>query len=118
MYVQKCLELWSSGTETVRLAAFLAIRRLAMSPDESTLDTILKVRSLQNFNQLLFEWSCSSFLVNLFDISSFADIYQCVYIAFNYTDEKFCIGCVLSRPCYSVSTCFWLYPTARNSPQE
>ena len=45
LFVQKCLDLWSSGSDSIRIAAFLSIRKLASSSDESILDSILKVRS-------------------------------------------------------------------------
>ncbi|KAF8154012.1 Noc2p family-domain-containing protein [Crassisporium funariophilum] len=41
-YLKKCLALWSSGTDSIRIAAFLSIRKLAASSDESIMDTILK----------------------------------------------------------------------------
>ncbi|KAF7320891.1 Noc2-domain-containing protein [Mycena chlorophos] len=44
LYLKKCLELWSSAADNVRIAAFLAIRKLASSADESILDNVLKVR--------------------------------------------------------------------------
>ncbi|KAF8637131.1 hypothetical protein AX17_003035 [Amanita inopinata Kibby_2008] len=42
LYLKKCLELWSSSEDNVRLAAILAIRRLASSSDESIMDSILR----------------------------------------------------------------------------
>ncbi|KAF5326414.1 hypothetical protein D9611_000950 [Ephemerocybe angulata] len=41
-YLKMCLGLWSSASDNVRISAFLAIRKLASSPDESVMDTILK----------------------------------------------------------------------------
>ncbi|KAF9480615.1 Noc2-domain-containing protein [Pholiota conissans] len=41
-YLKKCLDLWSSGSDSIRVAAFLSIRRLAASADESIMDSILK----------------------------------------------------------------------------
>ncbi|KAJ3500788.1 hypothetical protein NLJ89_g9637 [Agrocybe chaxingu] len=41
-YLKKCLDLWSSAADSIRLAAFLSVRRLASASDESILDTILK----------------------------------------------------------------------------
>jgi nucleolar complex protein 2 len=40
---QKCLSLWSSGSDVIRIAAFLSVRKLASSSDESIMDIILKV---------------------------------------------------------------------------
>ncbi|KAJ7058144.1 Noc2-domain-containing protein [Mycena amicta] len=54
LYLKKCLDLWSSAADNVRIAAFLAIRKLASSADESILDNVLKgtyltlVRSSKN----------------------------------------------------------------------
>ncbi|KAF5375408.1 hypothetical protein D9615_007998 [Tricholomella constricta] len=42
LYLKKCLELWSSAQDSIRIAAFLAIRRLASVTDESIMDNVLK----------------------------------------------------------------------------
>ncbi|KAJ6619052.1 Noc2-domain-containing protein [Mycena sp. CBHHK59/15] len=42
LYLKKCLDLWSSAEDRIRIAAFLAIRRLASATDESILDNVLK----------------------------------------------------------------------------
>ncbi|KAJ7777519.1 Noc2-domain-containing protein [Mycena maculata] len=42
LYLKKCLELWSSAKDNIRIAAFLAIRKLASAMDESILDSVLK----------------------------------------------------------------------------
>ncbi|KAJ7041198.1 Noc2-domain-containing protein [Mycena alexandri] len=42
VYLKKCLELWSSAQDNIRIAAFLAIRKLASATDESILDSVLK----------------------------------------------------------------------------
>ncbi|RDB19670.1 hypothetical protein Hypma_013319 [Hypsizygus marmoreus] len=42
LYLKKCLELWSSSEDNIRIAAFLAIRRLASVTDESIMDHVLK----------------------------------------------------------------------------
>ncbi|KAH9476916.1 putative NOC2 family protein [Psilocybe cubensis] len=41
-YLKKCLELWSNGADSIRIAAFLSVRRLAASSDESIIDNIMK----------------------------------------------------------------------------
>ncbi|KAG6810857.1 hypothetical protein H0H92_010041 [Tricholoma furcatifolium] len=41
-YLKKCLELWSSAEDSIRIAAFLAIRKLASAMDESIMDNVLK----------------------------------------------------------------------------
>lgn len=40
---QRCLELWSTAEDSVRMAAFLALRKLASASDDAILDTVLKV---------------------------------------------------------------------------
>ncbi|KAK1232188.1 Nucleolar Complex 2 protein [Marasmius sp. AFHP31] len=42
LYLKKCLELWSTAADNTRIAAFLAIRRLASATDQSILDNVLK----------------------------------------------------------------------------
>ncbi|KAF8183797.1 Noc2p family-domain-containing protein [Mycena galopus ATCC 62051] len=42
VYLKKCLEIWSSAEDSIRIAAFLAIRKLASATDESILDSVLK----------------------------------------------------------------------------
>ncbi|CAL1697939.1 unnamed protein product [Somion occarium] len=55
-YLKACLDLWSSAEDNVRIAAFLAIRRLAASTDESVMNLVLKntyltlVRSCKSTN--------------------------------------------------------------------
>ncbi|KAF9000282.1 Noc2p family-domain-containing protein [Cyathus striatus] len=41
-YLKKCLDIWSSARDAVRMSAFLSIRKLASAPDDSIHDTILK----------------------------------------------------------------------------
>ncbi|PPQ68981.1 hypothetical protein CVT25_009166 [Psilocybe cyanescens] len=41
-YLKKCLDLWSNGADSIRIAAFLSVRKLAASSDESIIDNILK----------------------------------------------------------------------------
>ncbi|KAI0052496.1 Noc2-domain-containing protein [Auriscalpium vulgare] len=41
-YLKTCLHQWSTADDTVRIAAFLAIRKLASATDESILDLVLK----------------------------------------------------------------------------
>jgi nucleolar complex protein 2 len=40
---KKCLELWSSAQDNIRITAFLSIRKLATANDASVMDHILKV---------------------------------------------------------------------------
>lgn len=45
-HLQQCLDVWSSGEDSVRIAAFLAIRMLANASDDAMLDLVMKVRAL------------------------------------------------------------------------
>ncbi|KAI0030854.1 Noc2-domain-containing protein [Vararia minispora EC-137] len=47
MYLKTCLMLWSTADDSVRVASFLAIRRIALAPDEGLLDLVLKCTYLQ-----------------------------------------------------------------------
>ena len=40
---QTCLDLWSSAEDSVRIAAFLSVRKLASATDSSLMDLALKV---------------------------------------------------------------------------
>ncbi|KAF8064186.1 Noc2-domain-containing protein [Lyophyllum atratum] len=42
LYLKKCLELWSSAQDSTRIAAFLAIRKLASVTDETIMDNVMK----------------------------------------------------------------------------
>ncbi|KAH9929483.1 Noc2-domain-containing protein [Fomitopsis serialis] len=42
VYLKACLDLWSSAEDSVRIAAFLAIRKLASATDASIMDLVLK----------------------------------------------------------------------------
>ncbi|PSS34248.1 hypothetical protein PHLCEN_2v1714 [Hermanssonia centrifuga] len=42
VYLKTCLDLWSSAADDVRIAAFLSVRRLISSTDESLMDLALK----------------------------------------------------------------------------
>ncbi|KAF5381925.1 hypothetical protein D9757_007562 [Collybiopsis confluens] len=42
LYLKKCLELWSSASDSIRIASFVAIRKLASATDQSILDHVLK----------------------------------------------------------------------------
>ena len=44
LYLKTCLDYWSSAEDSVRIAAFLSVRRLAAATDESIVDAVLKVR--------------------------------------------------------------------------
>ncbi|KIK56152.1 hypothetical protein GYMLUDRAFT_47364 [Collybiopsis luxurians FD-317 M1] len=42
LYLKKCLELWSSANDSIRITSFVAIRKLASATDQSILDHVLK----------------------------------------------------------------------------
>ncbi|KAJ3786436.1 Noc2-domain-containing protein [Lentinula aff. detonsa] len=42
LYLKKCLELWSSANDSIRIASFVAIRKLAAVNDQSIIDHVLK----------------------------------------------------------------------------
>ena len=44
LYLKTCLEYWATAEDSVRISAFLSVRKLAAVSDESILDTVLKVR--------------------------------------------------------------------------
>lgn len=47
-HAQTCQGLWSSADDSVRISAFLSIRKMASSSDESILNMVLKVIALSN----------------------------------------------------------------------
>ena len=49
LYLKTCLDYWSSAEDSVRIAAFLSVRRLAAATDESIVDAVLKVRVYFSF---------------------------------------------------------------------
>ncbi|EMD35018.1 hypothetical protein CERSUDRAFT_54194 [Gelatoporia subvermispora B] len=42
VYLKTCLDQWSTAEDSVRIAAFLAVRKLASASDESIMDMVLK----------------------------------------------------------------------------
>ncbi|KAG6374069.1 Noc2-domain-containing protein [Boletus reticuloceps] len=46
-YLKQCLNVWSSGEDSVRIAAFLAIRMLANAADNAMLDLVMKSTYLE-----------------------------------------------------------------------
>ncbi|KAF8130270.1 Noc2-domain-containing protein [Boletus edulis] len=46
-YLKQCLDVWSSGEDSVRIAAFLAIRMLANAADNAMLDLVMKSTYLE-----------------------------------------------------------------------
>ena len=45
VYLKTCLDYWATAEDSVRISAFLSVRRLAAATDESILDNVLKVRT-------------------------------------------------------------------------
>ena len=43
LYLKTCLDFWATAEDSVRISAFLAVRRLASATDGSILDSVLKV---------------------------------------------------------------------------
>lgn len=113
---QKCLELWSSAEDDIRIAAYLSVRRLALSNDDSILDSILKVGTHE------FSYSMPQALTSISEyvplLNSVIKKYKCPYLTFYQLDEEFRIGSILYRSFNSVPACFWLYPPARYSFTE
>jgi nucleolar complex protein 2 len=52
-----CFNLWSTAEDNVRVAAFLAIRRVASASDEAILDLVLKVRPVFSSGCSRIDWS-------------------------------------------------------------
>ena len=94
--MQKCLDLWSSGSDSIRIAAFLSIRKLASSSDESILDSILKVgpriqiRLLVFFQRLVFLQSAYLTLIRSSKSTS-AYTLPSINLMKNSASEVFCI---------------------------
>ncbi|QRW26486.1 nucleolar complex protein 2 [Rhizoctonia solani] len=42
MWLKTCLSLWSTSADSVRISAFLAVRRLSLSADEAVVELVLK----------------------------------------------------------------------------
>ncbi|KAL6308862.1 Noc2-domain-containing protein [Sparassis latifolia] len=42
VHLKTCLDLWSTAEDSVRIAAFVAVRKLALATDESIMDMVLK----------------------------------------------------------------------------
>ena len=53
VYLKTCLDYWATAEDSVRISAFLSVRRLAVSTDESILDTVLRVMRLHFYHSLL-----------------------------------------------------------------
>lgn len=96
---QKCLELWSSAEDGVRIAAFLAIKQLSSASDGSILDHVLKVRNVVELlrsvhsNLLLIESVSDVRPIVQVDVNTYPSVYQ--------SHEKHRIGYLLhgSRRC-------------------
>lgn len=100
----------------MRIAAFLAIRKLASSTDESIMDIVLKVRPACP----LVAPSCHipTLLEHLPDSRSLFQIHERTYSSLDQSHEKFGVGNLLRGPCGGVPTCVWIYTTAGDSFEE
>ena len=84
---QKCLSLWSSGSDSIRIAAFLSVRKLASSSDESIMDIILKVRPLLMTN--VKSGKLIVLIVNISYPDPVLQVNQRPYITLYQLDEEF-----------------------------
>ncbi|GAB1525466.1 Nucleolar Complex 2 protein [Rhizoctonia solani] len=50
MWLKTCLSLWSTSADSVRISAFLAVRRLSLSADEAVVELVLKEAYKQVYN--------------------------------------------------------------------
>ena len=105
---QKCLDLWSSAGDPIRVVAFLSIRKLAASGDESIIDGILKVPNF--LCETIHDWSYLS-LVYILDSAALLKIYKPLYPTFHQSHEKLCVGCLLLGSCNSLPARLWIYPS-------
>ena len=83
---QTCLDLWSSGEDDVRIAAFLSVRRVAASSDESLMDLALKVGV-----QYLFGMAKSDTVVApeyVSDVCASLQVNKRTYITVDQLDEE------------------------------
>lgn len=88
-----CLELWSTAEDSVRIAAFISIRKLASAPDHSVFDMILKVCPIYICvnSRLTVEQSMYSQLVRSSKTTS-AHTLPSINLMKNTASEIFCIN--------------------------
>lgn len=95
----------------MRIAAFLAIRKLASATDASVLDLVLKVG-----HSSFAGWSILMRITeHLSHVSPFMQVDKHTYPSVHQPHEKLGFRVVLHGPWRGISTCFRLHPTARNS---
>lgn len=117
------LGLYESAADEVRVAAFLALRKLAVASDHSLRESVLKVRSLLPF----FALCCRSsslchFVGSLRHFPRFSTANDRLLPAFADTDEELGFGTVPSawqgRGRDGLPTHFWLHPYAGDFAEE
>jgi hypothetical protein len=96
-HAQRCLDLWSTGEDDIRIAAFLAIRRLASSTEGSIVDLVLKVhRSLTSMLPLLLMQI--DFTEYILDTCPCVQVYEHLPAAIPHAHEEFGMRTILHRP--------------------
>lgn len=113
-FVQACLDLWSSAEDSVRIAAFLAIRKLASATDASVLDLVLKVDRYSFAGRLVL----TRVPEHLSHVSSFMQVDKYPHASLHQPHEEFSLRVVLHGPWCGISACFRVHPTARDSSAE
>lgn len=112
---QKCLDLWSTGEDDVRIAAFLAVRRLASSTEGSVLDLVLKVRlALTLIPVTLFDEI--NFTEHILGACPCVQVYEHVPAAIHHTHEKFGMRTVLRRPWCNLPARIRVHTSTCNTP--
>ena len=104
-----CLDLWSTADDSVRISAFLAVRKLASSPDEGILDMILKVRTSKGLNGTTSSDSRTEYIPSTRAVFKG---YECTYAPLHQPHEKLRVGDLLSQPRSCVPTRLRLYSPA------
>ena len=110
------MDLWSTGEDTVRIAAFLAIRRLTSGTDESIVNLVLKVRLV--FAASRYRGDAGMFSEHILDVSAVMQDHYGALSSIHQPDEKFCLGGVHYASCCRLPACFWLHPTAGHPSTE
>ena len=119
VYLKACLTLWSSGCggdtdddgDGVRVAAFLATRRLTRGGDQAIAELVMKVSHISNYI-----WLLIIPLGHVYDFSAVFQIYQRVQSPLHQSHEKHCVRRIPRRRRTCVPTRVWLYPTTRDPP--
>lgn len=100
----------------MRIAAFLSVRRVASSSDESLMDLTLKVSVTQRCNTPSFLYKTPS--EHIPDIRAGLQINHPTYLTVHQFDEEHSERTVYHEPRYSVSTCIRVHPSTGYSLEE